>query len=511
MVKVRFKERDISVTEEKRIVTGLIVSTDFAKQIREYVHIDYFTNSYLGKLATWALNFYDDHEKAPYKHIKDIYDREAAKLKETESELISELLEGLSNLYDDQGQVNVDFYMQTAEEYFRKRELDIHINNISVLKDQDDLEGAEKEIDRFQRVQVSLDEKIYINLGDMEMRERLYRKRDEVQKQFFQFTGDLGKFLGNWKQEDVIGITAPAKKGKSFLLNDIFKHAVMSNIPTLKWGIEMTDTEELERFDKMFCPSVSTESGMYKYPEFDCMKNQTGDCGDRNSGVIVREDEKSPIIEDPDHVICTKCRDTEPWRFIPTTYAKEVHRMQDDRHDIMDGIEKWKDTFTKFARLIVRPKYSLTYDMMMRDLDVLDSRYNFTPKIILLDYVDILKINSDHDDFRLIDEKWELLQKIAGQTKCMVCSPTQANKEGSEAITLKTTDQAGFYGKSRHVNMMLGINQTAAEKRMGIYRVNILDARSQRQNADDFVYVLQDLKAGQINLDSYWPNKNFSF
>ena len=508
---MRIRERDISVTEEKRIVTGLIVSTDFAKQIIEHIHLDYFTNSYLGRVAGWCLDFYENHEKAPYKHIKDIYDREAVKLKETESELISELLGTLSSAFDESEQINVDFYMHTAEEYFRQRELDIHVNNISVLKEQGDLEGAEKEIDRFNRVQVSLDEKIYINLGDMEAREALYRKRDEVQKQFFQYTGDLGQFLGNWKQEDVIGITAPAKKGKSFLLNDIFKHCIMSRIPVLKWGIEMTDTEEIERFDKMFFPTVATESGLHKFPVFDCIKNQTGDCGDRNSGVIVKEDEKAPMIEDPDHIPCTKCRDSEPWRFIPTTYVEEIYREQDERHVIMEGLEKWKDTFNRYARLVVRPKYSLTYDMMMRDLDILDSRYNFTPKAIMLDYVDILKTNSAFDDFRMHDEKWELMQKIAGQTKCMLVTPTQANKEGSESITLKTTDQAGFYGKSRHVNMMLGVNQTPTEKRMGMYRINVLDARSHRQNAEDFCYVLQDLKAGQMNLDSYWPNKQFNF
>lgn len=509
---MRIKERNVSITEEKRIVTGLIVSTEFFKQIREHLEADYFTNSYLQKVAGWCVEFYDHHEKAPSRHVKDLFDREHRNLKEIEIELISELLQGLSDLYDSSGEeINVDFYVHTAEEYFRSRNLDIHINNISLLKDKGDTDSAEQEINRFQKVNFSLDEKIYINLGDMDVRDALYKKRDEVQKHFFQFTGDLGKFIGNWKQEDVIGITAPAKRGKSFLLNDIFKHGIMSNIPVLKWGIEMTDVEELERFDKMFFPSVSGEAGLHKFPVFDCMKNQCGDCGDRNSGVIVREDEKADIEPDVDHVVCDKCRDTEPWRFIPTTYNLDIYRPQDDRHSMMEAIGKWKKTFNRFARLIVRPKYSLTYDMMMKDLEILDSKYHFTPKIILLDYVDILKVDSAFDDFRLVDEKWELLQKIAGQTKCMVVSPTQANKEGSEATTLKNTDQAGFYGKSRHVNMMLGINQTAIEKRMGMYRVNILDARSSRQNADDFCHVLQDLKAGQINIDSYWGGKNFLY
>lgn len=504
---MRFTEHTVSKAEEKHLVTGLIVSSEFCKNIIQYIDLAYITNSYLKTVAEWCIAFYQEHEKAPFKHVNDIFESFRPSIKESDAELIDELLSNLGKQYtgDD---INVDFLVSEAEEYFRRRELEIHINNISILNESGDLDGAEAEIARFTKISVKLDESIYINPGDDATRERIYRKRDEQLKKAYTLSGDIGQFLGKWLPGDVVGITAPAKRGKSFLLTDLQKHYVMSNIQVLKFSIEMTDTQELGRHDKSFFPSVE-EAGYYMYPEFDCIKNQMGDCGDRLSKVIVKEDAKSPTVPNPNHVICTKCRDdrNEYKRFTPTTYKVEIFREENSIFNVRKAMRKWNKQLDRYSRIVVRPKYSLTYDLMMRDIDIMASRYKFIPKVILLDYVDILAMDTGFDDFRHVDSQWKMLQKVGGSTKCLIITPTQADKLGHEAETLKTTNQAGFYGKSRHVNMMIGINQNADEKRAGMYRINILDSRSGHQDTFDSCMVLQDLGAGQMNLDSYWARK----
>lgn len=509
---MRLSERSVSVTEEKRIVTGLIVSTEICKGLVGHIDLAYFTNNYLKRVASWCTAFYEEHGTAPFKHIGDIFESESHRLKDSESELIEELLTGLGKLYVGED-MNSDYVIKSAEEYFKARELEITINNISVHKENGDIELAEEELDRYHRVQITLDENIYLNPGDPETRERLYKKRDEQQVDFFKFPGDMGKFLGSCKQEDVLGITAPAKRGKSFLLTDICKHNVLSRKHVLKWSIEMIDTEEIERLDKSFHPMINGESGMYKYPVFDCMRNQTGNCGDRESGVIIRESETDTPIEDPDHVVCTKCRNNPlEWnRFQATVYHDDIYRDDNSIFTARKEMKKFLTYMDRYYRVVVRPKYSLTYDLMMRDLDVHDSRYGFIPKVLVLDYIDILQINSNKEGYELEDERWKLLQKIAGATKCFVATATQANKEGAKAEVLHGTDQAGFYGKSRHVNLMIAINQTAEEKRIGLWRCGITDARSQRQNHDDTCLVLQDFKTGQMHLDSYWAGQYYKF
>ena len=509
---MRFTEHDLSSVEEKHICTALIVSTEFCTRIKDYLNLDYFTNSYLKTLSTWCICFYEEHNKAPFKHINDIFESFRVGMKETDAELIDELLTSLGNNYGADNETNADFLVNEAEEYFRRRELEIHVNNISVLKDKGDIEQAEMEIQRFNRVSVKLDESIYINPGDLETRDKIYKKRDEKQRQFFQFPGDLGLFLGNWSPPDVIGVNAPQKKGKSFFLTDIQKHAVLSKLHCLKWSIEMTDVQELERFDKAFFPTVNGEDGIYKFPEFDCMYNQLGTCGERNSTVIVRESEKADLVEMPDHVVCTKCKDSreEHSRYCVTTYKTEILRKEDTYVNIKKGMAKWLKDVSRYSRIVVRPKYSLTYDLMMKDFEAMTRKHNFIPRMLLLDYLDILQIASKFDDYRLDDEKWKLINKIAGATGCLMITPTQGNKESFTTTQMTSSNTSGFYGKGRHVNMMIGINQNSIEKRAGMFRLNIMDSRSSQQYDDDFCVVLQDLRAGQMHLESYWPGK-FNF
>ena len=99
------------------------------------------------------------------------------------------------------------------------------------------------------------------------------------------------------------------------------------------------------------------------------------------------------------------------------------------------------------------------------------------------------------------------MQELGGQTQCFVITATQGNKGSFEATVLKQTDQAGFYGKGRHVNMMVGINQTAKEKRLGIWRLSMMDGRDVGVDNEDTCVMLQDLKTGQMHIDSYWENK----
>jgi len=512
--RMRVKEQEISVTEEKRIVAGMIISTDYMKRLKDVYRSYYFKNSYLEKIAGWSMSFFEEHKESPYKHIQDIFESQSHHLKETEVELIRRVLKNLSGQYD-KDNINVDYLIDTTEEYFRTRELEIYRNNIEVHLENGDIEEAEAEMERFRVVSLALEENMYINPGDKKARARIYKKKEEQETNFFSLPGDLGKFIGNIKRGDVIGITAPQKKGKSFLLVDFFKQAVMCRKKVVHFSIEMTDTEMLSRIYKSFHPALDNKSEESFFPVFDCKKNQMGECKNRNSTVIVLDeddkDSKKDFQYNPQHVPCDKCRRNGRRKLYQmATYVSKIHRDEDTFITMQKNIAKFDDRLSRYSRIVVRPKYSLTEELMMYDLSVLESRYNFIPDIILLDYIDIMQIKSTHDDYKLEDEKWKLLAKIAGQTKCAVVTVTQANKEGAKAEILHTTDQAGFYGKGRHVNLMLGINQMPDEKKKGIYRIGVLDSRSGRFNESETCTVLQDLKAGQMVLDSFWDN-NYLF
>ena len=499
-------ERAVSVTEEKRIVTGLITSTKFVKEIHAILDLDYFTNSYLKTVANWCIAFYEEHEKAPYKHIGDIYESESHKLSESDSELIGDVLKILSDQSDDEN-INVDCLKDSALDYFRKRELEIVVNNVSVLKENGDYDEAEKEIERFQKVSLELDSGVLINLGDINQVTEIYEQREKEDKKFYKLPGDLGRYLGNFKRGDVIGYYAPAKRGKSWSLVDCYKHGVISKKKTFFWSIEMTKTEIVPRIMKSFQPMVD-EEGEYPFPVFDCIKNQNGNCSDRESEVIILDDEE--LIDDPSHRPCTKCMRGGPHEYEMTVYQDTIFRKQDDIFTVRQMIEGtgrgsgFSDIMNKYGRLSVHPKYSLTYDKMMRDLEVVHVKDGFIPDIFIIDYIDIHDIGSRFDDYRAVDEAWKLMARMAGEFNALVITATQANKEGHKAEALDASHQGGYYGKNQHVNMMIGINQTAEQKEQGIIRYGITEARSQLYIPGKMCTVLQDIKAGQAYLDSYY-------
>jgi len=499
-------KQTVSSTEEKRIVTGLIVSTEFIEAIKPIFNLDYFTNSYLQKIALWCDSFYEQYEKAPYMHIKDIFESESHRLKETEIELIETLLSNLNEHYDE-GEINLKYWTEQAQDYFRSRELEITINNISIYKEKGDLEAAELEIDKFKKVSLDIDSNVLINPGNLEEQEEIYRKREEEDKRFYKMPGDLGRYLGNQKRGDVVGYYGPAKKGKSFTLINNYKYGVLSKRKTLFWSIEMTKTEVLPRVNKAFFPMVNEEPGEYDFPVFDCVHNQTGDCGDRNSTTVILEGDE--MLIDPSHVVCTKCMrhfDLETKkRYSITVYKDTMFRDMDDIFTVRKQHKYYQKIWNKYGRISVHDKYSLTYDKMMRDIDMLWTRDKWHPDILILDYVDILEIGSNFDDYRQEDEKWKLLAKIAGQTNTLVITATQANKAGHTTDILDASHQGGFYGKNRHVNLMVGLNQKPEEKERGIMRFGITEARDVKYIPGRTCTVLQNFETGQAYLDSYYP------
>jgi hypothetical protein len=496
----------ISSTEEKRIALGMIVSTEFLEQIQHIFKIEYFTNSYLNTIALWCTSFFDEYKKAPYIHIRDIYNAESHHLPETDSELIATLLQDLESQYSE-GEINLKYWVEMAGDYFRSRELEITVNNISVLKEKGDLASAELEIENFKKVSLDIDYKVIINPSDLATQEEIYRKKDEEEKNFFKLPGDLGKYLGNQKRGDVVAYYGPAKVGKSFTLINQYKYGILSKKKTLFWSIEMTDTEVLPRTNKAFFPMIDKEPGTYTFPVFDCEHNQTSNCSDRLSPTVVKEGDN--ILPDPSHETCTKCmRHFDPKerkRFELDFYQASIYRTKDDIFEIRKQYKKFQALWNKYGRLSVHPKYSLTYEGMMRDLDMLWKRDKWFPDIMILDYIDILGIGSKFDDYREDDEKWKLLAKIAGQCNCLFITATQANKAGHSTDVLSAKHQGGFYGKNRHVNLMVGLNQKPKDKERGVMNFGISEARSIQYITGQMCAVLQDFSTGQAYLDSYCP------
>jgi hypothetical protein len=286
----------------------------------------------------------------------------------------------------------------------------------------------------------------------------------------------------------------------------------------------MTDTEVLPLTNQVFFPMVDDEPGKYRFPVFDCEHNQKSLCSERLSNTMVKFEEpdknddqekgkKKQLkpIYDPGHTVCTKCRNHPDFeirkKFKLATFWEEIYRDTNDIFTVREQMKRFQKMWHKYGRLSVHKKYTLTYDKLMKDIDILWQRQEWFPDILIIDYVDILQINSKFDDFKLVDEQWKLLAKLAGETNTLVITATQGNLAAHKTEQLDSTHQGGFYGKNRHVNLMVGLNQNSVEKDLGIMRYGITEARSIPFIPGQNCITLSNFETGQSYIDSYYAYK----
>lgn len=493
---MNIKTKTIRNPEERRIITGLIVSTEFCKEISELVELDYFKNSYLKRLAKWSLDFYTEFKKSPYNHIEDIFEDERKTIPPEEAELINILLKKLAESYE-LDEINVDYLKKVTKEYFQKRELEILVGNISVLKEKDDFEQAEKQLDHYKKISFDLTG----GFSDLSQPETLRNAFQNKTKEFFRLPGQLGQFLGEWDRGYLVAVLGAAKRGKTFSMTDIGVHGVLSELKVVHFSLEMPINSANERYYNRIVPTIEGDSGEYTIPVLDCIHNQNGNCADRTSKVIVLN-EGGEIEENINHKVCTDCKGTK--RYSYTIWSDTIHRNSRDAFNVSQGVRKFNHLLKRNLRVKAYPRFSVDCEGIERDIDNLITVENFIPDMIVIDYADIIKGPKGVEGVAKEDHVWMALARMAGERNILLITGTQGTRAAFSAETLSEEHQSKWIGALAHVDVELAINQTPSEKDRGICRIGLLAHRYKSFNTEQTCIVLQDLKTGQFCMDSYY-------
>ena len=119
---------------ERSIVTGLIVSSDYLREIKPIWDIKFLASGSAKRIALWCWEYYNRYNKAPLRDIEGIY---YAKIKETAlpkeiAEDIEDILNSLSEEYESSS-INLTYLLDETRKYFTERRLDIHTETIKAL------------------------------------------------------------------------------------------------------------------------------------------------------------------------------------------------------------------------------------------------------------------------------------------------------------------------------------------------------------------------------------------
>lgn len=450
------KTKKIDLSPERKIITNMIVSTQFCKEIIPILKPENLKVSYCREVVNWIIEYYQKYQEAPGKTIQDIYRSKRKAIEDEEdTDSIAEFLSALSKDYEQK--VNVDYTIEQAVKYLKIRSLEIlkELLDYSIING-DPVKG-ENFISQFKRVEKGLGEGVSILRDTGEVIDAFFEEEESL----FQFPGALGKVAGKMGRGDFLAFLAPMKRGKTWYLWYSAETAMAYGNRVLFFSLEMTKKQIIRR----------GWMGLSGSPRHE-------------------EEVKIPYFEKEEDQFEIKHR-TEKRKGIDISKVGDFQKRLRRRYRKGD------------VKIIALPSKSVTVEDLRSYIENLDYYENYIPDVIIIDYADLLKSgdNSIKGDYRhVLDNIWSNLRRMAQERNALVITASQAGK-----ITFKNDVKEGDWAedirKMGHITCGLALNQTKKEAEEGIMRVSQIAIREGKQEFDQAV-VLQCLSIGKPYLDS---------
>jgi hypothetical protein len=502
------KRRVVDVSAEEDMLTGMIVSDTFCRDVAKLVSPYTIETPYIARIIKWCQEYYYKHKEAPGMLIQNIFNAEKDKIDPAEQEAISGILVKLSEQYAT-SEINVDYFKDRAMELIRSRAQKYAATQILSLN----------EIGKTKEAEIIFKEYHTISIETSGWEDpfnpaviRNHFVDEQLRKSYlFQLKGEVGKFIGPFERNWLVAFMAPVKRGKTFWLIELALQAVFMGRRVIFISLEMNLERVRRRFYKRLTSMVN-ETLDYIFPVFDCLKNQDNTCNKKERAIDMRlldSEGKKPIYtRELKYKACEACRGTKD--FIPATWftTNKVEKMKTQKAiKLLDAQAKhfgYNTNFGSNIRTLAYPAFSANLSRVKRDIMNLVESGHFIPDVIVIDYADILA----PEDSRIIgreriDQTWKSLKGISDEMHCMVATASQSNRGSFEKKNVVQTDASEDIRKLANSDLFLAINQTPQEKKDSITRISRIACRDENFDQYEGAIVLQQLALGQICLDSY--------
>jgi len=497
-----FRRHPADTEIELKIITALIVSTKFCKDVFPILDQAYFQISYGKRIITWIKDYYKTYGTSPGKHIQDIFKAERSDIDKAEADVIETFLTNLSKNYEETEKFNVEYVLDSSLEYLNKRALRAVSENIKTLLDAGKVDKAEEQMQSYRKVAKVTSS--WVNPFSPKIVRKIF---DEEGDHLVKFPGKLGELVGDFDRGWFVSFLAPFKRGKTWWLQELAIQALLSRWKVVFISLEMGYKRVIRRMYKEITGKGDT-SGSFIFPCFDCFSNQNGSCTSRNrvgSVPLFDSEGKSPPFKaGMKYKPCTYCRGKIPELYKSATWFELYSKRRASVRGTIKTLEGFKTMYGDNLRVISYPRFSANTGDIKRDLDLLEYTDNFIPDVIVIDYADILA----PEDSRLverrdrIDDTWKTLGGMTEERHCLLATASQSTRGSADKKNVRSTDVAEDIRKMAHVDVMIPLSQTAEEKRRGVMRIGLAAHRDKDFDESKQVVVLQQLSLGQPNLDS---------
>lgn len=498
---------------ERRIVTGLIVSTEYIRETLPAWNIQYLLSSAAREIAGWCVDHYRQYHRAPGRDIEGIF---AGKLNngmpKSRADDIEEILSGLSRDYEHDS-FNLPYLLDETQKFFKQRNVELFCDKIQNTLNTEGSTAAEYVASNY-RKPIQSEQNV---IDPFASRRKIHQAFAESEQPLIRFGKALGEFWDEqFTRDSFIALMAPEKRGKTYMLMEVAMRAMRqnSNVAFFQAG-DMSERQQLKRL----CVYLAKRSDKARYckemyvPVVDCEYNQLDSC-DREErecdfGVFesVPKSLKYDTLvglfrENPDYKPCTNCKRQRGVVWLRLAEATEPLHWK----EAWERIIAWRRRNKKQFRLCTYANETLTVAEMRMQLDSWERSDDFVPDVIVIDYADILTPEADIRGYSFRDQTnriWQRLRSLNQERHCLVVTATQSDAASYEREVLRKANFSEDKRKYAHVTAMYGLNQTEEEKRIGIMRINELVIREGEFYETNQVRVLQRLQMGQPYLGSF--------
>jgi len=509
---------------ERRIITGLIVSTDYIRQVQLFWKTTYLQAVESRLVAGWCFDYFKKYNKAPGREIEAIFAKYSRKANEKQARVIAEILEDLSEEYE-RGQFNVDYLLDETRQYFIEQELRDRVDRIEEALEVGAVEEAQKLASGY--VPMVLEDIQAIDpLEDSRRIKEAFTKRRES---LIHLPKALGEFMNDQLvREGFVAFQGPEKRGKTYLMMELGIRALRSgcNVAFFQAG-DLSEDDMIIRL----AIYLTKRSNVPRYckeiwiPQVDCLRNQNGECDlpqrEENDEVPFEGESLGSIqstnLEDfltvcenlPDYSPCHNCKKD----FLGAVWMKKRPAVPLlTWKGAVKAAKEFRSKVKRRFRLSTHASNTLDVPTIFRLLELWEVQDGFVPDVVIVDYADILAPAPDMrgESYRnKVNSIWMGLRQLSQVKKVLVITATQSDANSYEIPTQKMRNFSEDKRKYAHVTAMYGMNQTETEKRLGMLRLNELVVRQGDFSTNRQVVVLQSLAQGRPLVGSF-PYKDLS-
>jgi hypothetical protein len=440
----------------------MIQSKEFLGTIQ---HISEFPfNSREARLiAKWCMSYYKKHQDAPKKDIQTKFNQWCEKTKDEDlKDIVSTVLETIQKEDNEHPNINLSFLIEQTSERFNFLALRDLSDNLESALTTNDVKRSIELLHDFKEIQIVKD-----GIRNVQPTLEDFIPDKGANEDMITFKGKLGEFFENTLvRKALIGIQAPAKRGKSFWLLEFAYKALMQGRT-----VAYFDAGDMSK-DQIRARLVSR---ITKIPM------------NGKKGCTVRIPTDINIVKSKQGKILPRISSKE----LPIKYILSREEKHEAYYNFMLD---YADSHKRFM-LSSHPTSSLSVDNIRSWLVSWESQKTpFVPDVILIDYADILDMPGVSRDRRdLVNDTWKKLMRMAQETNSLVVIATQANAASYKQQTQDMSNFSEDNRKNAHVSGMFALNQTPEEKKEGIMRLNWTALRLKDYSSDDCLYCAGNL------------------